>query len=239
MEVGFGIKNSIYLSISNELVTVRHRRPRSNTTDSDTDSESNDNLSPHRSHHRHRSSHSRSSHRSRGSSDPRSYPNRRYSNELTRYDDRRELAPIPKARSRSSHNDSDADSGYDSEAHEREKQQARNKKLLYTGLATITTVAAANNIYQNTKGFHGRRNANKEAAADDGLDDEERRKRRKKHLMMDALGLVVVAVGVNNVRVGWQRREDKRRAHEEAENKAWERRQRESRRERAYSVEER
>ncbi len=44
--------------------------------------------------------------------------------------------------------------------------------------------------------------------------------------MTNALGLVVVGVGINNVRVGWGRREEKRKAHEEAERIGWERAQR-------------
>ena len=219
----------------------RHRR-RNYDTDSDADSESDGYLKPHQPRRRHRASsdQSRSSHASRQSNRPPL--GRRHSSEITRYDDRRDLIVVPKPRSRSSHVESETDSGYDSEAHEREKRAARNKKILYTGLATITTVAAANGIYQNSKGFHGRRNAMKEAAEKGELEDEEeRRRRRKKHLMMDAFGLLVMGVGVNNVRVGWQRREEKKKAHEAAEQKAierFERRERGAGRNKAYSVEE-
>ena len=101
----------------------------------------------------------------------------------------------------------------------------------------MTTLAAANNVYQNTKGFHGRRNAYRDAAAKGELEDKaERQKRRKQRLMMDALGLVTIGIGMNNLRVGWQRREEMRRAHEDAQAKAAEKR---DRREKAYSVEER
>lgn len=165
------------------------------------------------------------------------------SNELTRYDNRRELASRPRDRTPSRRDDdTDSDDSYDSEAYEHEKRKARNKMLIYTGLATVTTVATCNNIYQNTKGFHARRNAWKEAASKGEIDDEiERKQLRRKHLMMNALGVAVVGIGVNNFRVGWQRREEKRKAHEEAEKLAAERAQlrneRDSRR-RAYSVEE-
>ena len=178
-----------------------HRR-RNYDTDSDADSDSDGYLKPPQARRRQRanSDQSRSTHSSRSSNRPPL--GRRHSSELTRYDGRRDLVLAPKPRSHSSRHDSETDSGYDSEAYEREKRAARNKKILYTGLATVTTVAAANNIYQNTKGFHGRRHALKEAAENGELEDEEERKRRRnKHLMMDAFGLLVVGIGVNNVRV--------------------------------------
>ena len=220
----------------------RHQR-RTYDTDSDADSDSDRYLKPQVSHPRHRSNsgRSRSSHGNSGSNRPPL--GRRHSSELARYDNRRDLVLVPKTQSRSSHQDSESDSGYDSEAHEREKRAARNKKILYTGLAGLTTITAANGIYQNAKAFHGRRNAMKEAAEKGEIEDEEeRRKTRNKHLMVDAFALLVVGVGVNNVRVGWQRREEKKKAHEAAEQKAFERYERRERgvgRDRAYSVEER
>ena len=221
----------------------RSRRHRRNyDTDSDADSESDSHLKPHQIRRRQRSTsaQSRASRNSRTSNRPND--DRRHSNELTRYNDRRDLAVVPKPRSRSSHSDSESDSGYDSDAHEREKRAARNKKLLYTGLAAITTIGAANGIYQNTKCFHGRRKAWKEADEKGELvDEEERKKVRNKHLMMDGFALLVMGVGVNNVRVGWQRREEKKKAHEEAQQKAierFERRERGAGRNKAYSVEE-
>ena len=82
----------------------------------------------------------------------------------------------------------------------------------------------------------------KEAAEKGELEDEEeRKKKRNKHLMMDAFGLLVMGIGVNNVRVGWQRMEEKKKAHAAAEQKHTERierRERGSGRNRAYSVEE-
>lgn len=219
----------------------RHQR-RNYGTDSDSDSDSDGYLkAPVSRRRRSNSDRSRSSRGSHASNRPPL--GRRHSSELARYDDRRDLVVVPKPQSRSSLHDADTDSGYDSEAHEREKRAARNKKILYTGLAGLTTLTAANGIYQNTKAFHGRRNAMKEAAENGELqDEEERRKQRNKHLMMDAFALLVVGVGVNNVRVGWQRREEKKKAHEVAEQKAFERFERRERgmgRERAYGVEER
>ena len=220
----------------------RHHR-RNYDTDSEADSDSDGYLKPKDSRRRHRSNsdRSRSSNGSRGSN--RTPPGRRHSTEVARYDDHRDLVLAPKPHSRSSHDDSETDSGYDSEAHEREKRAARNKKILYTGLAGLTTITAANGIYQNTKAYHGRRNALKEAAEKGELEDEvERKKRRNKDLMTNAFALLVVGVGVNNVRVGWQRREEKKKAHEAAEQKAFERFERRERgagRDRAYSVEER
>lgn len=91
---------------------------------------------------------------------------------------------------------------YLSSDEEREKQtKARNKKLLYTGLACVATIAAGNNIYQNTKAHHVRR---KEVEEGEMCTSEEKRLRTKA-LMMDLFSLGVVAVGINNVRMGWKR----------------------------------
>ena len=219
------------------------RQRRTYDTDSDADSESDGYLKPRSSHRRHRSNSDRSRLSQGQSGSDRPPLGRRHSSELTRYEDRRDLVLVSKPQSRSSHPDSESDSGYDSEAHEREKRAARNKKILYTGLAGLTTITAANGIYQNAKAFHGRRTAMREAAEKgEVVDEEERRKTRNKHLMVDAFALLVVGVGVNNVRVGWQRSEEKKKAHRAAEQKAFERFERRERgagRDRAYSVEER
>ena len=79
--------------------------------------------------------------------------------------------------------------------------QARNKKLLYTGLACVATIAAGNNIYQNTKAHHLRK---KEVNEGEMCLSEEKRLRQKA-LLMDILSVGVVAVGINNVRMGWKR----------------------------------
>ncbi len=60
---------------------------------------------------------------------------------------------------------------------------------------------------------------------------------------MDLFARGVVGVGLNNVRVGWGRREEVKREHREAERMAWERntrkyREREARDDGKYSVEE-
>ena len=44
--------------------------------------------------------------------------------------------------------DSDSDSDYSSGEEYEKQRKHRNRKLLYTGLACVTTVAAANNIYR-------------------------------------------------------------------------------------------
>lgn len=218
------------------------RQRRTYDTELDTDSDSDGHLKPQISRRRRpsNSDRRRSSNENQGCNRPPL--GRRHSGERARHDDRRDLVLVPKPQSPSSHHHSESDSGYDSEAHEREKRATRNQKILYTGLAGLTTVTAANCIYQNAKAFHDRRNAMKETADMGELEDEEeRRKRRNKHLMTDAFALLVVGVGVNNVRVGWQRREEKKKAHEAAEQKVFERferRERGAKRDRAYSVEE-
>ncbi|KAI4245317.1 MAG: hypothetical protein L6R42_010226, partial [Xanthoria sp. 1 TBL-2021] len=59
-------------------------------------------------------------------------------------------------RSRYSDNsNSDSDSECWSEA-ERQTSAARNKKLLYTGLATVTSIGAVNGLYQSAKAHQQR-----------------------------------------------------------------------------------
>lgn len=205
----------------------------------DDESDQGDDLDPHPSHHyRHRHS---APHRSRPALrvEQTPPPDFNTSGPLTPYNHNRELIRTPRRHSRSrrsssSSSSSSSDAEYDS--HEAEKRAARNKKILYTGLATMTTLSAANGIYQVTKGYHGRRNAHKEGLSKGEWDDAERKKQRNKRLMMDGLAAVTLAIGANNVRIGWQRREEKRKAHEEAERKAHEKRM--ARREERYTVEE-
>lgn len=88
---------------------------------------------------------------------------------------------------------------------ERRKQaKARNRKLLYTGLACVATIAAGNNIYQNTKAHHIRRKGFEEGE----MCTSEEKRLRTKALMMDLFSVGVVAVGLNNVRMGWKRVEN-------------------------------
>ena len=210
-------------------------RPRDYRDESDQD---DDDYAPRHSHH------SRHGHSERHRSPPdlrieqTPPPTHNIAGPLTPYNGNRELIRAPRRRSRSRRSSSSSSSSSDSEdeAHQAETRAARNKKILYTGLATMTTLSAANGIYQVTKGYHGRRNAHKEGLSKGEWDEAERKKQRNKRLMMDGLAAVTLAIGANNVRIGWQRREEKRKAHEEAERKAHEKRM--ARREERYSVEE-
>ena len=57
-------------------------------------------------------------------------------------------------------------------------------------------------------------------------------KLKTKGNLMNLFSLGVVAVGLNNVRMGWMRHENTKKANREAERKAWERRSRREDRER-------
>ena len=209
-------------------------RARDNHDESDQD----DDYAPRRSHH------SRHEHSERHRSPPNLRieqtppPAHNIAGPLTPYNGNRELIRTTRRHSRSRRSSSSSSSSSDSEddSHEAEMRAARKKKILYTGLATMTTLSAANGIYQVTKGYHGRRNAHKEGLSNGEWDEAERKKQRNKRLMMDGLAALTLAIGANNVRIGWQRREEKRKAHEEAERKAHERRM--ARREEKYTVEE-
>ena len=97
--------------------------------------------------------------------------------------------------------DSDSDAYHSSDDERREQEKLRNKKLLYVGLACVTTLAAGNNIYQSTKAHHARRRCVEEGE----MSHSEAIRARKKALMLDVLSVGVVAVGLNNVRMGWKR----------------------------------
>ena len=97
--------------------------------------------------------------------------------------------------------DSDNDSDYSSGEESEKQRKHRNRKLLYTGLACVTTVAAANNIYQNTKAHHARRNQVREGE----MCTSEVKRLKNKALLTDLFTVGVVAVGINNARMGWKR----------------------------------
>ena len=97
--------------------------------------------------------------------------------------------------------DSDSESYHSSDDREREQAKLRNRKLLYTGLACVATIAAGNNIYQSTKAHHARRKQVEEGKLEMG----EAMKMRRKALVLDLASVGVAAVGLNNVRMGWNR----------------------------------
>lgn len=119
------------------------------------------------------------------------------------------------------------DEDYDSAAELKRRLKRRKDTLLTAGLATITTVAAGNGIYQNTKLYHARKNAVQEGE----MCSHELEKLKTKATMMNLFSLGVVAIGLNNVRLGWMRHENTKKANREAEKAAWERRARREERE--------
>ncbi|MCJ1282223.1 hypothetical protein MMC26_001546 [Xylographa opegraphella] len=113
---------------------------------------------------------------------------------------------------RSSSTDSDVPM---SETEADEQKKLRNKKYIYTGLAGITTIAAANNIYQSTKAHETRRKSHRETWSSDPADIAEARSKRNKAILMDIFSVGVAAVCVNNAVNGWK----KATAESEAYNK--------------------
>ena len=85
------------------------------------------------------------------------------------------------------------------------------KHILYTGLACVATLAAANNIYQSAKAHHTR-----QRELDEGeISSAEAQKLKAQARKMDLISLGVAAVGAYNVRNGWRRAEGHWKAHRE------------------------
>ena len=84
------------------------------------------------------------------------------------------------------------------------------------GLASITTIAAANGLYQNTKAYHARKNAVKHGE----MCSHEEQKLRNKALAMDIFSAGVLAISANNVRLGWQRHQNAKKLSKEQEDRA-------------------
>ena len=97
--------------------------------------------------------------------------------------------------------DSDHESAYSSGEEIEKQRKQRNRQLLYTGLACVTTVAAANNIYQNTKAHLARR----EKVREGEMCTSEMKRLKNEAMLMDLFTVGVAAVGINNARIGWKR----------------------------------
>ncbi|KAL8875038.1 MAG: hypothetical protein Q9198_006553 [Flavoplaca austrocitrina] len=95
---------------------------------------------------------------------------------------------------------SDSDSDFWSEA-ERKTTYARNKKLLYTGLATVTSIGAINGLYQSTKAHQQRAKQLREGT----LSKNEAADLKKEHVKRDLISVGLIAVSAYNTRLGWQR----------------------------------
>ena len=79
--------------------------------------------------------------------------------------------------------------------------------MLVTGMAVVTSVAAANNLYQSKKAYEARRQAVRagKEGKKGGMSREEAMIARRKGLMADLVALGVGAVCLNNARKGWMR----------------------------------
>ncbi|KAL9013118.1 MAG: hypothetical protein Q9173_002161 [Seirophora scorigena] len=98
--------------------------------------------------------------------------------------------------------DSDADSIISSDE-ERRRSKARKQTLLAACLATVTSIAAGNNIYQSTKAHAAR----KKQLQDGNHSEYEAAELKKKGRKMDLISLGVAAVCLNNAKNGWRKME--------------------------------
>ena len=119
----------------------------------------------------------------------------------------------------------DADPSFTAQDEAKRAKEARNKQLLYTGLAAVGTIAATNNIYQSTKAHKARR----QEVRDGIMCESELRSKRNKAIMMDLFSVGVGAVCVNNAVKGWKKTKAMK-AEEHERRERWESHQRERRR---------
>ncbi|KAL8808075.1 MAG: hypothetical protein Q9182_000353 [Xanthomendoza sp. 2 TL-2023] len=104
--------------------------------------------------------------------------------------------------SRDSGSDSDRDSDSDFSAkEERDTANGHKRTLLYTGLATVTTIGALNGLYQSTKLHQARKKQMREGTISDLEAEELKREHRKR----DLISLGLAAVSYYNTRNGWRR----------------------------------
>ena len=101
------------------------------------------------------------------------------------------------------HYDGDSDSYSDDDGKKKSPPKPAPKQLLYTGLACVATIAAANNIYQSAKAHHTRQKELEEGE----ISSAEAQKLKMQARKMDLISLGVAAVGAYNVRNGWRRAE--------------------------------
>ena len=90
---------------------------------------------------------------------------------------------------------------------DKDNKKRRNKQLLYTGLAGVTTIAAANNVYQSSKAHRARQQAVKDGV----MCRSEMRHQRNKALALDLAAVGIAAIGVNNAVNGWKKTNSLRR----------------------------
>ncbi len=110
--------------------------------------------------------------------------------------------PRPPGPPRRYHSDGD-DSSSDDDGGKKAQPKPPPKQILYTGLACVATLAAANNIYQSAKAHHVRKKELEEGE----ITPAEAQKLKTQARKMDLISLGVAAVGAYNVRNGWKRAE--------------------------------
>ncbi|KAL9019345.1 MAG: hypothetical protein Q9185_003423 [Variospora sp. 1 TL-2023] len=98
--------------------------------------------------------------------------------------------------------DSDTESIISSDE-ERQRSKTRKQTFLAACLATVTSIAAGNNIYQSTKAHAAR----KKQLQDGKLSDYEAAELKRKGRKMDLISLGVATVCLNNAKNGWKRME--------------------------------
>ncbi|KAL9136442.1 MAG: hypothetical protein Q9175_002354 [Cornicularia normoerica] len=99
--------------------------------------------------------------------------------------------------------DGDSDVSSDDNRGKKTPSKPLPKQILYTGLACVATVAAANNIYQSAKAHRTRQ----KELEDGEISSAEAQKLKTQARKMDLISLGVAAVGAYNVRNGWRRAE--------------------------------
>ncbi len=123
--------------------------------------------------------------------------------------------PRPPGPPRRYHSDGDSSSSDDSSSEDDGGKKAQPKpppkQILYTGLACVATLAAANNIYQSAKAHHVRKKELEEGE----ITPAEVQKLKMQAKKMDLISLGVAAVGAYNVRNGWKRAEGHVSSHSE------------------------
>lgn len=107
-------------------------------------------------------------------------------------------------------------SDYSSSEEAKQKKQRRKNIALTAGLACVTSVAAANGLYQTTKAYHARKNAVNQGE----MCSHEEQKLRNKALAMDIFSVAVLGISANNVRLGWGRHQAAKKLSKEQEERA-------------------
>lgn len=186
-----------------EVVVANKGRHRRNSSESDSEFDSDtDGSSPHRI-------------RSRRHYD-KDLPVARTGPILVNPPDRSRSMGLPRSRSHGPPGpprryDSDSDPSSDDGGGKKAQPKPPPKQLLYTGLACVATIAAANNIYQSAKAHHTRQKELEEGE----ISSAEAQKQKMQARKMDLISLGVAAVGAYNVRNGWKRAEGHWKAHKE------------------------